>query len=197
MPTHRAMVGFFVRLLVINALLMIPWPGWREMYATGFRTVANVLLGSMGHNGEVRFEPGDGNESGVDTQIVLRNRQTQAQSHLSFSCRYAGWMPTAMTMALVLATPLSWKKRLTALVFSLALVQAFVFARLWVYLAYLFSAGDTLAVLDAGPAVHSVLGAISDGLLISLIGSFLGPILIWLVIAVRKLQWSEPPKKPA
>jgi hypothetical protein len=196
MPVRSALVGFFIKLLIINAVLLLPWPAWRDLYATGFRAAANVLLGSIGRDGIVRFEPGEATDVNMDSRIVLQNRSTQAQSHVAFNCRFAGWLPTAMTAALVLATPLPWRRKLAALAAGLALVHLFIALRLWVYLAYLFSAGDTLAVFAPGPFVRGLLGAISDGLFASLIGSFLGPILIWLVVAVRPRDWSSALESP-
>ena len=46
MPPTRAVLFFLLRFAAIYALLVAPWPGWREAYAGYFRGIAATVSGA-------------------------------------------------------------------------------------------------------------------------------------------------------
>jgi hypothetical protein len=194
MITRAQIITFFALLALINALLLIPWPWWTDAYARGFRNAANVLFDSIGSQGRVQFEPGENPAAIEESQVVLRNLGSGAKARMAFSCRLTGWLPTALTAALIMATPLPWRRRIAALVAGLVLVHVFIAVRVWILLIKVFSAPDTLAVYSPAPLVRGLVSALADVISISLIGAFLGPLVIWMLVAFLRSAWdAEPP----
>ena len=70
---------FFMKFLLVFAVLAVPWWGVQEAYAAFFRGGVNLLYGSFGSQGRVHFRPLSPPDAHHDTEIRLENRVT-AQS---------------------------------------------------------------------------------------------------------------------
>ncbi len=81
-----------------------------------------------------------GQTGGLDTLIILQNTTLTAPdgedaARREIDSRSIGWVPTALTIALVLATPIPWTRRLLALAGGLVLIHLFIFFTLqsWIW----------------------------------------------------------------
>ena len=125
---------FALRFAVIFGLLIIPWPGWNEMYGSYFRGLGQAAFSRDEGRRLVTFSPNTGatDARGLDTQITLGNREQVDASGKDlvkkgeFNTRSIGWVPTALTVALIVATPIPWRRRGWALVGGLVLVHGFI-----------------------------------------------------------------------
>lgn len=75
-------------------------------------------------------------EGAFDTLLILKNRTVQ--NHFGMfrtSSRLVGYLPTAVIVALFLATPTLWRRRLWGLAIGLVLVHVYIFGRLAIDLA--------------------------------------------------------------
>lgn len=194
MPPPKRILNFALWVTAIMVALLLPWPGLGNAYAAGFRELANVLFGSIGADGSVRFEPNPQPAAGMDTIMALGNRGTGAQAHAPLSVRMIGYVPTVLVIALCIATPARWPRRLAVLGVAILLVQAFIFLRVYLRLVEIFSAGDTLSVFDFGTSVSSVIQTLSQVLSVSLLGSFVAPGLIWTALGLRPADWQDRPR---
>lgn len=71
-----------------------------------------------------------------DTLMLLRNRAQMGHfGMLRTSARMVGYTPTAVIVALFLATPAAWRRRLIGLGIGLVLVHGYIFVRLAIDLA--------------------------------------------------------------
>ncbi len=70
-----------------------------------------------------------------DTLMLLKNRTMGDFGMLRTSSRMVGYTPTAVILALFLATPTAWRRRLVGLLIGLLLVHGYIFIRLSIDLA--------------------------------------------------------------
>jgi hypothetical protein len=124
----------------------------------------------------------------LDTQILLVD-PAEVDSHgktpvriLGLDSRGVGWIPTALFIALTLATPVSWRRKGWALGLGLLAVHVYLLLTVEVYIWNESIPGA------AGPV--SLLKRIGDGLeetLVTQLGaSFVVPTIIWLLVTFRK-----------
>ncbi|MCH7993318.1 MAG: hypothetical protein IIB57_02630 [Planctomycetes bacterium] len=66
----------------------------------------------------------------LDTLMLLKNRTMGDFGMLRTSSRLVGYLPTAVIVALFLATPTTWRKRLWGLAIGLVLVHVYIYGRL-------------------------------------------------------------------
>lgn len=178
-------VWFCVRVAVFDGLLMVPWPGLEEAYATVFRNAGTAFFGSFGSRGVVRFEPLSTPDPMRDTEMVLKKRHSPAVGRIPTTSRYIGYAPTAFVVALILATPIAWPRRWVALVWALLLVHVYVGARVAVMLANAYSSGHPVAMFELSTFWRLTLSYVNS-VSVSLAGVYLFPIFIWMVVCFRR-----------
>ena len=82
-----------------------------------------------------RFQP-PGPEEEKDTLLLLQNSKTLGQIGFQRTgSRLMGYTPTALLIALILATPIPWRRRLVTLIAGLVVVHAFVVLRMTLMVA--------------------------------------------------------------
>ena len=135
--SHDPFVGFILRFAFIFGILIAPWPGWNDFYGDYFRAAGQAAL-NFGETKRVvvltRSE-GEPVHSNIDTQVRMGNRDLLDANGkglfetTGLDSRSIGWLPTVLTMALILATPIPWRRRGLALLGGLILVQGFILFR--------------------------------------------------------------------
>jgi len=188
--SYGALLKFFGLFLLVFTLLMSPWSGFKEGYAAGFRTVGNIAFTSFGSTGRVRFEPSSEGDRRHDTVLILINTATGVGSQAPTSSRFMGYVPTALVLALVLATPLPWRRRLTAAAWGLLWVNLFVLFRLLLSLLNDFQGAAPSDLYSLGPMAAKCLYFAYLVLAGSAAGAFIVPVLIAASVCFHGGAWS-------
>ena len=195
-PTAR-ILGFIGRFVLVYALLIIPWPGWHAAYDNYFCSLGRTVFVAEDEKRLLTFESNHGPYQALDTSIVITNRElinSQSQAHvitLSLDAWGIGWIPTALTTALILATAIPWRRRLWSLFWGLFWVHLFILFSVWIHIW--FNSEQISLVKFSGfwrPVVEGL-----DYTLITQIGiSFSAPVLIWVLVTFRRkdLPGREP-----
>ena len=206
----KVIIRFFLLVAVIAAVLLTRWPGVQEGYATCFRWGNNVFFARFWFwsEGTVGFlDPNDPSAAarlspearamvppavGVrDTVMVLENRRVPgAVGFLRTSSRYLGYVPAAVLIALVSATPVRWTRRLRALLWGLLLVHAFILARVTLPLLKLFGDEEKqYALFSLSPFWMKMLAHLDAVFHQDPTVSFVLPTFIWFMLLFRPSQW--------
>ena len=189
-------IGFVFRFVFIFGLLIAPWPGWNEWYSHYFQQVSKVAL-NLGEGKRVvilESNPTDSAANGLDTRMTLCNRELLDASgkgplkRTGLNTRSIGWVPTALTMALVIATPIPWRRRARSLLGGLVLVQAFILLTL---LSWIWDNSSDLSLLTLSPFWKTAVDDLNYALLIQLGASFSVPVMIWVVVTFRRQDAQE------
>lgn len=182
----RRLSGFLVFSLVIYGLLVYPWPGVMDGYRWYFCAGANALLGSVG-GAKISFKPIAAADHAKDTNVVIQiPRPPYARGQLELKCTYTGYRPTAFMIALVLATPLAWRRRLRALLWCLLWVQVFIAFRVDLRLLDAVSNADALAVFTPGPFWKGLLSGLNLVFFTAPASDYTVPAFIWLLVCFRR-----------
>jgi len=196
-PRKRTILGFAVRALILYGLLVAPWPG----VASGFRSVycwcASAALGSLARNVSVYLEPAERKAAVYDCQLRVINRQTGGGYMLAVHSRTEAYVPLAVLLSLVLATPIPWRRRLRSLAMGLAALLAVMFCRHIVMVLFAASQPSAGLVHAAYPwdKVLTVAMKIAAADIVMSMGI---TFLVWLVVCFRLRDWeslAEPETK--
>lgn len=197
----RRVGGFFVRFLLLFVMAVLPWPGLNDAYGGAFRAGANLLFESFGSDRTIRFLPPGplkrtdlprdftlpATNEVVDTRIELGSRANPQQVVYSqIGSRHVGYIPSAFLLALILATSVPWRQRLNAVLLGLVALNVYVAFRVAVSLTYSFCQGHPLALFAPSPFWAGAIGHLFHLFVTSLTGSFLGPILLWPILTLRR-----------
>ncbi|MGH7338229.1 MAG: hypothetical protein ACREI7_11650, partial [Myxococcota bacterium] len=141
-PRPKPVLWFAAHAIALSLLIGL-WPTPRAAYPALFHVQANALFEHL-ESPDVRLGPG----TLADTAMVVAAPRAgpTAAWESSFSVVRIGYWPTAVLLAMLLATPLSPKRRALAAVFGLVLVDVFALARIGVEVAYLLQLSPPHAV---------------------------------------------------
>jgi len=191
MSLHRFLIGFLLRFALFYGILIFPWPGWNNLYSQGFRAVGNAVFGSTDGNRVLYFEAHRQTQglASIDSRIVLGNRDLADStgkgpvSLLGVDARSIGWTPTALTIALILASPVQWRRRIWALLWGLLLIHAFILLSVAIYI---WNESTNVSLLTLSPFWKQIADGLQYTLVTQMGVSFSMPILIWILATFRK-----------
>lgn len=185
---RRAVLRFFLSFGLIYALLIVPWPGFKEGYGRYFRFLCETAFAENHSARYLQCEPSPDPRFCVGIQIALGNReQVDANGHLpvkilGLEARGVGWIPTALIVALTLATPIPWRRRVWALLWGWLLVHAFI---LFSVGCYIWNESTDLGLVVLNPFWKVVVNGLEETLISQLGASFVVPVVIWLLVTFR------------
>jgi hypothetical protein len=181
---------FLLRFLVIFGLLIAPWPGLNHAYSQYFQSLGQAVFNPSSESKRmVVFTPASGQIPVMDTRIVLENAELADASgkglvkSTEIDTRSIGWVPTALTMALILATPIPWTRRLVALAGGVFLIHLFIFFSLQ---AWVWDNSPDLSLLTLSKFEERVVGELNYALMNQLGVSFTVPVVIWTLVTFRR-----------
>lgn len=177
---------FALRLLILYALLIAPWPGLKAGYGAVFRGAANSVLTGLDLHRSVELRAPAEPHAAWDVEMHFQEVRTQRRGHVEYSSRAWGYLPTAAVIALTLATPLTWPRRRRAVASGLVLVHVFIAARVAAAVVYALYVGHGVGLSDfTVRAAQVVLLSLSS----SPVTTYAAAVVIWLIVAFRREDW--------
>ena len=194
---------FVVTFCVLYALLAIPWPGVQERYSSAYRRAGNALFDRFGKHvlnesgksvklGWVEFRESPTMNRTSDTVIWHRLRRSKDVGVVEHSPRLTGFLPAVEFIALALATPIAWRRRVFGLLLGLVLVHGFILLRLWMAIRFTFTEPDTYwQMYEAGGVSWAILRVCHEAINVAPVASFAVPALLWLMLLFRPADWTD------
>ena len=181
------MFGFLLRFLVLYLLLMMPWPGVETAYRAVFAKGAKLLYGNLGEEYNVITADAATDGKGADVQIEVPRHDMGRPLVFGISSREVGYLATAVSVSLMFATPVGWRRRLWILAVGVALTCLFAIVRLAPLVAYVrMEDADILNGVVEPSAYQEALAAIVKFVGFGQPMSYIVPIIIWILVAVRR-----------
>ncbi len=186
MRPASGILRFTLWLALIYGLLAAPWPGVQEAYSKVYMSVGNWAFKSFGSKGEVKFAPPSKPKGRSDIEVITKLRGDRVEGWSPHNTRLMGYLPTVEVIALILATPIPWRRRWKSLVLGLILSQAFVAARVLLCLFRWFSSDTPWQLFHPGPFWRDALFGTHEIVNISPTLSFVVPVFIWIIVTFRR-----------
>ncbi len=139
MLNNKNFLLFLVKGLIIYGLLFVPMTFYDQVYGGFYRKVAGVFFGRFRENGFVQFREWKKPEVTrvyIGNYTLARPDGTTPAASFDVNTRYMGYIPTIFLMALILASPVKWKRRLIALAVGLILVTLLIVFKQWIALLW-------------------------------------------------------------
>lgn len=190
----KPLFRFFCLFFLLYTLLIFPWPGVQELYTGYFCSFARLLFCEQSGDRILKFDtiPPEHRKRTLDISITIANR-TQLDAtgsghavRLDLDSRGIGWIPTALLSALVLATPLPWKRRCRALSLGLLAIHLLIFVALQACIWDISDDTNGLCLIRLSPFYKTVVSGIDETLVTQLGASFVLPFLIWALVTFRR-----------
>jgi hypothetical protein len=179
MPSSRSIAAFAVKFLVIYGALAASWPLCRPAYAFFLRESGKVLFNAVGARNHVHIRAATVPDGMNDTVLSVRVTAAGKALKITISSWLIGFQPTSLLIALVVATPVSMRRRVWALFAGLVMVHAFVLARLTTFVIL------APVVLPDTFWTKALRWSVFDFIHGPAVSCFV-PVLIWLAVTMRR-----------
>ncbi|HUB65998.1 MAG TPA: hypothetical protein VL981_00775 [Candidatus Methylacidiphilales bacterium] len=191
MKFRSLILWFLARFVLIFGLLLAPWPGWNDLYGQGFRAASNAVFGRNEEKWMIYFEAHRETRglAAVDSRMVIGNHELANESGqgpvemVGLDTRSIGWLPTALTSALILATPLPWRRRIWTLAWGLLWIHGFI---LFSVAVLIWNEASAVSLIALSPFWKTVADGLQYTLLTQLGASFTVPVIVWIATAFRQ-----------
>jgi hypothetical protein len=190
MPRFSPIAGFLCRVVFLYAVLVAPWPGWERVGGAYFRGLADCVFGGVGTDREISFEalperPGRARAVIVNPALMDRNGAGPVRN-LDLNLDQLAIRPLALLVALIVATPVSWRRRGWAVILGLLLLHlcllAFMGYCIWV------ESGE-VHLVEFSPGGKAVAMGIEDAMLSQAVIAL--PVLLWVLVTLRQEDGSR------
>ena len=177
--------------------LFKPFPSMTiaTMSAFGCKRTANEL---RPEDTSVQFDPRKEPDRVLDTDmLIIRKNVALAGKLVTLAGRMgvSGWhkcyIPMATIVALVLATPISWRRRLVALLWGIPLVALFILFGLTLTFINGITAGDAIALFELSSVAKKSFSVADHIISRAPVTSSLFPVLIWILVVFQRDNWGE------
>ncbi len=187
-PALRFVVCFVCWYIAI----LSSWTITGQAYCAAFRAIGTLLYGSNDQRKEITFQPFPNGYHSDHTRVVIVNPAMMKADgsgpvrHLDLGTRAFGWKPLVLLVALVLATPLAWGRRMRALLWGCLCQQAFVMLALGFCIWNESTEIGLVSLSETGKdAAMAVRGMLSGQLAVAV------PVLIWVLVTFRREDFEK------
>lgn len=184
MSGFRPFALFALGFCLVYGLFLLSWPTLKNGYRQYYCGLARIFLSCDGF--ELDFSPRPGPR---DTRITIALPKLMSADNsgpvrnVDVNSRDLGYLPTAMMIALIVATPTSVGRKIRILILGVIFIHIYILfslaISLWAESIYLLPGGYNKFVMQ-----------IADGLEYTLSNQlgfiFIVPVLIWIMISFRK-----------
>jgi len=192
--TPKGVVRFFCLFLLAFGLLMVPWPRLGRAYTRFYSAGAALLFGSFGATGSVTFEPSSNSEYYMNITLYNRARPGPgggiATIQTRHNSRHAGYMYAAFLAALILATPIRWRRKGWALLWAMFLIHGFVALQLALRIYHAFS-NKALSMFELSPFCNRILSITHQVFAVNVTFGFVVCVFIWILVCFRRRDWAN------
>jgi len=188
MRRYSAIARFLGLFMLVYGGLVAPWPSWNALYASYFRHFCGFFLAHENADSIVRFRAAPA-AAALDMQIVLIDPH-RVDAHgrakgrvLGLDSRGVGWIPTAFLVALILATWVPWKRRLSAFGLGLLVIHLYLLLAVRVYIWNQSMPERAVGTLSS--PLKWVAAGLEETMITQLGPSFVVPAVIWILVTFR------------
>lgn len=192
---------FFV--LIYTAFLFIgKLESVNKMYINGFAKLGNSFFDTFKGKARTKFETeSQGFEKESIHEVVIsfttekliqeaakgiapRGKKTELNTW-NFS-----YLPLAFIIALILATPINWKRKLLALLLGVLLMDLFIYFKVYIFLFDKLQSFEDFNIAELSSFWANALKKIAT-LFVHIGTSMFVGVLIWLIVTFRKNDWKN------
>ena len=187
---HRVnpIVGFMLKFVVLYGSLMILWPVVYGPYCAFFRGVGDLAFRTFWSTDVIRFEgfPYEERKGENDTRVEVHRKRSPRAKGRNICARDVAYLSTAVFTTLVLASPISWRRRGRAFLVGACLLHVFIVLRLTILIAAMSSGNtpDPWLAHDSfwTRAVWAAIWRLSLGQPVG----YIAAVLIWVLVSLRR-----------
>ncbi|MBE0638414.1 MAG: hypothetical protein IH598_07835 [Bacteroidales bacterium] len=191
--TRKALLSVLI-FIVVYTLLLIPQINVNKAYAELFCKLGNYLYRDFPRGGYVKLSiQSDRGKNDIALFLSradwIKERKLTGVTTDKASDRI-GYLITAFYVALVLSTPMSWKRKVVALVLGLVLMTAFVMLKVYIIILQSYTLVDWFDLYQE-PAEKEKIQFWYSHFAAPATYGYSFAVILWLALSIGKKEWKQ------
>lgn len=189
MLRNKSIFYFLIKAIIIYAILSLPISFYDALYGAFYRNCCNRLFAKIDDTGFANFKAAKG---AYDTQINIGNyKQVSTDNKATLAVRhvnahYSGFLPTALFISLLLATPIPLRRKAVSFIFGFVLVTCFIMLKQWILLINICQNTAWLDLYELSEKQLKLLDYFYPKLIPYLGTSWFFVVVIWLLVSFKR-----------
>lgn len=178
--------------LIAYVLMMLPQTGINRIYAEFYCTVGNKLFRNFGDGGFVLLKVEKAREDiniFISKSSMIKGGKLEGRNFHQNS-GLVGYFYTVLLIALILATPLGWKRKLFALIVGFILMQSYVMLKLYISLHYYYSISPWFG-LFMEEATKTTINFWTNYIARQMTAGYTFVVILWMGLSIGKKEWKK------
>ena len=145
---------FLFKVILVFGLLVAPFTFYDVTYGKFYRSVCKSLFGKIKETGFARFSQ---TKTPEEMHIEIGNaaqRQSNGMTNTAIAdvnLRYRGYMSTVFLIALIIASPITTRRKIFSALAGLAILTGILMFKQWIHILYMCEQVSWLALYDFTP----------------------------------------------
>lgn len=193
MLNRKILIRFFISVVLLFALFSIPNSFLRKEYSKFYRATATKLFSDFREDGFVRFEKESGkydSRIGIGNKKLLDKNNSTQLLFAPLSSQNIGYFPTILFVSLLLASPISWKRKIPALLLGLFLTTGIIMFKTWMNILHLVESTPWLKLSTYSDSNKERIEFIYFNFANYTAPSLLLVVVIWVMVSFRRSDFS-------
>jgi len=197
MLRSKILLLFLLKAVIIYGFFSLPFSVYDEAYGSFYRKVAGDFFSTFRETGFVKFR--ELNDPAYTHLDIGNNALVNAEGYgtaagVNTNTRYLGYIPTILLISLVLASPVSWRRRLIALAAGLIPVTLLIIFKQWISLLWLCEMNPWLQLTHFTTFSKTILAFTNTFISSSPSTVLYFVVAIWLLVTFRVEDFKTMPK---
>ncbi len=179
-------------LVFLAAYLFMLWPitGIQKKYADFFCKIGNESFHEFGDNGIAMLKTQKGKDNILllvsNTSYIKQGQVIWQDYHKSSNL--IGFFHTAFLLSLIIATPVSLRRKTFAMIVGFLLITGFVMLKLYSIILYCYSISTTLG-LSNDIAAHESIAFWYNNFSMPFARGYTIVVILWVLLCIGKKEW--------
>ena len=192
MKNIKAAARFLLIFFVAYLFMLWPKTGMQDMYADFFCKTGNELFHEFGDSGIAMLKP----QKGKNNVLLLVSKTSYIkQASVKWypfykSSSMIGFFHTSFLLSLIIATPLSWRRKAFALTLGFILITIMVMLKLFVLILYSYSISPALG-LSNDIAANESIAFWYNNFSMQFPRGYTVAVFLWLLLCIGKREWQK------
>ena len=184
----RTALGMLIKATLIYIALMFAWKPVAPVVAMVFRGTSNIAAAGVYRGAiQIRYTAGAIGNRDADTIIRYQDLKQRVESDIQSSSWYYAFVPMCMIVALVVATPIPWKRRARALALAIVIMLVLMMLGQIVIVYDKLTGVPVGSPIQVGPTWERIIATVAS-IFAELPGSFFIPILVYALVTFRRWE---------
>lgn len=174
-------------------VLMLPFHGLQKSYASAFNSTGDALFGNFGSQGVVRFTFLDAEKTVTQINLGSRGeREIKLYEADKMRTRYVGYIYLALFISLLLASPVSWRRKGGAFLIGFGVLQLLTLLKVLVVITARYNFADVpYRIFNFSPFWTTFYNTLEDLLVSMLMPSLILTTLLWMLVTFKRQDLAQ------